>query len=88
MRWCLRLSVSQYREVPRLLPTALSALLLGAHSLRSGNLVLVASCAASPLVLLAVLAAGRLQARGDRRRLVRVPAVLKDEISFDDDMTS
>lgn len=38
--------------VPRLLPTVLSALLLGAHFLRSGNLVLVAACAAFPLVLL------------------------------------
>lgn len=117
--------------VPRLLPTVLSALLLGAHFLRSGNLVLVAACAAFPLVLLfrrewavratqaflavaagtwawtafeiaqrriaagqpwarmaailaavallAVLAAGLLQARGTRRRLVRAPAGLSDE---------
>lgn len=37
----------------RLLPTVLSALLLGAHFLRSGNLALVAACIAFPLVLLA-----------------------------------
>lgn len=38
--------------VLRLLPTVLSALLLAAHFLRSGNMVLVVGCAAFPLVLL------------------------------------
>lgn len=37
----------------RLLPTVLSAMLLAAHFLRSGNLVPVVACAAFPLVLLA-----------------------------------
>ena len=37
--------------VLRLLPTVLSALLLAAHFLRSGNMVLVVGCAAFPLVL-------------------------------------